>query len=101
MVSKRKCHETGFAIMDAFVITVNTVFLQVIEHLDWQGCSGNLTDILQCLAIEENRSAYRAASLACLKWGLIPNQKMTVLMIPPEHRIKIEPIVQILRRITF
>ena len=101
MVSRRNCHETGFAEMDAFVITVNTVFLQVIEHLDCQGCSGNLTDILQCLAIEENRSAYRAASLASLKWALIPNQKMKVLMIPPEHRGQIEPIVQALRSITF
>jgi Fe-S-cluster containining protein len=100
MVSKRNCHETGFAEMDAFVITVNTVFLQVIEHLDWQGCSGNLTDILQCLAIDDKRHAYRAASLVCLKWSLIPNQKMKVLMIPPEHRKPIEPIVRALRSIT-
>jgi hypothetical protein len=101
MVSRRNCHETGFAEMDAFVITLNTVFLQVIEHLDWQGCSGNLTDILRFLAIEENRSAYRAGSLECLKWALIPNQKMKVLMIPPEQRKKIEPIVQTLHSITF
>jgi len=101
MVSRRNCNETGFAEIDEFVATVNTVFLQVIEHLDWQGCSGNLTDILQCLATKENRSAYRSDSLACLKWALIPNQKMTVLMIPPEHRKQIEPIVQDLRSITF
>ena len=87
--------------MDAFVTTVNTVFLQVIEHLDWQGFSGNLTDILRCLAIEENKRAYRAASLASLKWSLIPNQKMKVLMIPPEHREPIEPMVRALRSITF
>ncbi len=101
LVSRRNCHESGFAEMDAFVATVTAVFLQVIEHLDWRGCSGNLTDILQCLAIEENRSAYRSGSLSCLKWALVPNQKMKVLMIPPEHRKQIEPIVQDLRSITF
>jgi hypothetical protein len=101
MVSRRNCHESGFAEMDAIVASVNTVFLQVIEHLDWQGCSGNLTDILQCLVATENRNTYRKDSLACPKWALIPNQKMTVLMIPPEHRKQIEPIVQTLRSITF
>ena len=99
MMSSRNCYETGFAEMEAFVISVNTVFMQVIEHLDWQGCSGNLVDILQCLAIGKNRNAYRDASLACLKWALIPNQKLKVLMIPPEHREQIEPIIQALRSI--
>ncbi len=101
MLSRRNCHKTGVAEMDGFVASVNTVFLQVIEHLDWQGCSGNLADILQCLASEQNRGAYRSDSLSCSDWALAPNQKMTVLMIPPEHRKQIEPIVQALGSITF
>jgi hypothetical protein len=99
MVSRRNCRETGMAEIDGVVITLNTVFLQVIENLDWQGCSGNLTDVLRCLAIKKNRRAYRAASLGCLNGSLIPNRKMMALMIPPEHRQTIEPIIRDIRSI--
>lgn len=100
MISKRDCHETGFAEIDEFGVSVNTVFLQTIEHLDYDGYSGNLTDILLCLATEKNRYAYRTKTLPFTNWGLIPNQPMRVLMIPPEHREKMKPILQALRRIT-
>jgi Fe-S-cluster containining protein len=100
MISKRNCHKTGFAEVDEFAVTVNTVFLQTIEDLDSDGCSGNLTDILLCLAAEKNRYAYRTKTLPFTKWELITNHPMKVLMIPPEHRKEIEPILQALRRIT-
>ena len=100
MVSSRSCQETGVAEIDDVMITLNTVFLQVIENLDWQGCSGNLADVLQCLAIEENRHAYRTGSRVCLNGSLIPNRKLKVLMVPPEHREKIEPVLQDIRSIT-
>ena len=32
--------------------------------------------------------------------GLIPNLKITVLMIPPEHRVEITPILKALQNIT-
>ena len=99
MVSSRNCHDTGMAEMDGVVISLNTVFLQIIENFDWQGCSGNLTDVLQCLAIEDNKRAYRSASLMCLNGSLIPNRKMKALMVPPEHREQIEPILHTLRSI--
>ena len=43
----QNCGETGSADIDDFTASVNTVFLQVIEHLDAEGCSGNLIDVLQ------------------------------------------------------
>lgn len=85
--------------MDDAVISLNTVFLQVIENLDGQGCSGNLTDVLQCLALKENRRAYRAGTLACSNGLLIPNRKLKTLMVPPEHRENIEPVLQEIRSI--
>jgi Fe-S-cluster containining protein len=98
-VSRRNCGDTGYADIDDFTASVNTVFLQVIEHLDATGCSGNLIDLLQIMASEDNRRAYEKGELNCEDSGLIVNWELKVLMIPPEHRTKIEPILQQLREI--
>ena len=98
-VSRRNCGDTGYADIDDFTASVNTVFLQVIEHLDAAGCSGNLIDLLQIMASEDNRWAYEKGELNCENNGLIVNWELKVLMIPPEHRPKIEPILQQLRKI--
>jgi Fe-S-cluster containining protein len=98
-VSRQNCGETGYADIDDFTASVNTVFLQVIEHLDAEGCSGNLIDVLQFLASDVRRQAYANGDLKCEDNGLIVNWELTVLMIPPEHRDRIEPILQQLREI--
>ncbi len=98
-VSRRNCAETGYADIDAFTVSVNTVFLQTIEHLDADGCSGNLIDVLQAMAIEDNRRAYETNRLKCETKGLIVNWSLKVLMIPPEHHTKMEPVLQKLRQI--
>ena len=98
-VSRKNCAETGYADIDDFTASVNTVFLQTIEHLDADGCSGNLIDVLQVMASEENRQAHANGELKCEKNGLIANWSLKVLMIPPEHRAAMEPILQELRQI--
>jgi Fe-S-cluster containining protein len=98
-VSRKNCGETGYADIDDFTASVNTVFLQVIEHLDAEGCSGNLIDLLPFMASENNRRAYEKGELNCEDNGLIVNWELKVLMIPPEHRARIEPILQQLREI--
>jgi hypothetical protein len=99
LVSRRNCGKTGYAEMDDFVLSVNTVILQTIEHVDAEGCSGNLVDVLQTMSIEQNREAYRNCKLHCTGNGLIANQPLQVLMVPPEHRARIEPILQELRQV--
>ncbi len=99
LVSRHNCAETGYAEIDDFVLSVNTVFLQTIEHVDAGGCSGNLVDVLQALSNENNRKAYCSGALHCSANKLIPNQPLEVLMIPPEHRSKMEPILEELRQI--
>jgi hypothetical protein len=99
LVSRHNCGETGYAEIDDFVLSVNTVFLQTIEHVDAAGCSGNLVDVLQAMSEENNREAYCSGALHCSANKLIPNQPLEVLMIPPEHRTKMEPILQELRQI--
>ena len=98
-ISRKNCAETGYADIDEFTASVNTVFLQTIEHLDADGCSGNLIDVLQVMAAEDNRRAYEKDRLKCETNGLIVNWSLKVLMIPPEHRTKMEPILQELRQI--
>jgi len=99
LVSRHTCGEKGYAEIDDFVLSVNTVFLQTIEHVDAGGCSGNLVDVLQAMSVENNREAYGNSILHCSASKLIPNQPLEVLMIPPEHRTKMEPILQQLRQI--
>ena len=98
-VSRQYCGDLGYADIDDFTASVNTVFLQVIEHLDAEGCSGNLLDVLRVMASDDNRQAYKNSKLNCAANGLIVNWELKVLMVPPEHRQKIEPLLQQLRAI--
>jgi hypothetical protein len=99
-VSKKDCRKQGYAEVDPFVLSVNNLFLQVIEHVDSQGFSGNLIDILNFMASKKNRYHYKKNILDNTDTGLIPNLKITVLMIPPEHRVEITPILNALQNIT-
>jgi hypothetical protein len=99
LVSRKDCGEKGYADMDDFVLSVNTVFLQAIEHLDGKGCSGNLIDVLVAMATEKIRRRYEHNTLQCSSTGLISNQPLKILMIPPEHRTKMKAILTCLREI--
>jgi hypothetical protein len=76
-----------------------SVFLQTIEHVDVNGCTGNLMDVLDVMSSEDNQWAYKNNALNCQNAGLISNHPLKVLMIPPEHRLRMEPILQALRQI--
>jgi hypothetical protein len=93
MVSRHPCSERGYADVDDWVLTVNTVFLQTIEHLDRPGYFGNLQDVLSALGSEEGRAAYREGRPPLKANGLIPNRPAPMLMVPPEHRERIQPLL--------
>ena len=95
MVSKTNCIDK--AEMDPFVLTVNNVFLQYIEHIDQQGFSGNFTDILLFMESEDNRRNYSMELLKNSGKDLIKNMPMSILLIPPEHKNKIKPIINSLQ----
>jgi Fe-S-cluster containining protein len=96
MVSKKRCSENGFAEMDPMVITVNDVFMQFIEHLDTDGFSGNFTDVLNLLTDEKNKELYKRNELQGQYSSLISNMPIKMLLVPPEHRKKIEPLLSAL-----
>ncbi len=99
MVSARNCAESGFAEMDPFILTVNDIFLQHLEHIDAHGYTGNFVDVMQFFTSDENLSNYAAGRPGKTTDGLLPNQPVFVLMIPPEHRERIQPVLQQIRRI--
>lgn len=101
LVSRFNCGEKGYAEIDDFTLSMNTVFLQTIEHLDVRGCTGNLTDVLEVLLSDDRRAAYDKGSLDCQNMGLICNHPLTALMIPPEHRTRMEAILKQLRKLKF
>jgi hypothetical protein len=99
MVSARNCGVTGVADMDPFILTVNDVFLQHLEHIDAQGYTGNFADVMQFLSSAENRAGYTGGRLGPAPAGLAANQPVFVLMIPPEHRQRIQPLLSQIRSI--
>jgi Fe-S-cluster containining protein len=98
LVSQVPCRDNGHAKMDPFVLTVNHIFLQIIEHVDNQGFLGNLTDILLLLEPVEMRKNY---SRSKLKPGQkkLKNSQIKFLMIPPEHRLRVKPILEAVQKI--
>lgn len=99
LLSQIRCRETGAADIDAFAVSVNTLFLQTIEHVDADGYSGNLVDILAFMAVETHRKEYAAGSLTVSEGPLIQNRPMRKLFVPPEHRARIAPILRSLQEI--
>jgi hypothetical protein len=91
-ISENVCSQTGYAEVDPFIITVNTIYLQVIEHIDATGFSGNFADVMLLMATKENRDRYEKNALQPLEDDFISNMPIEVLMVPPEHREKAKPI---------
>jgi len=96
MTSKTPCAETGYADMDEFTLTVVNLFTQFIEHLDRDGLTGNLTDVLLFLRDKKNLEAYRSGRVDASAAGLISNSPIPVMMIPPAHRERIQPLLKAL-----
>ena len=99
MLSSQRCQDIGYANMDAFLLTVNHVFLQTIEHLDRPGFTGNLTDVLAAFSSSQFRQAYASGTPANQPVNLIPNQPLKLLFVPPEHRDRMQPILNALQSI--
>ena len=89
LVSQEDCSRLGVATLPPLVLTVNNLFMQYIEQMDRNGISGNLSDMII------------AASPLSLSTGIVTinNQAVRVLMVPPEHRERVGPLLQDMNRI--
>ncbi len=99
MMSKTHCADIGYADIDEFTLTVANLFHQFIEHLDQGGMTGNLIDMLLFFGDDKNVKAYQSDKTDMKTAGLIPNSPIPVLMIPPEHRKRIEPLLESLKKV--
>jgi len=61
--------------------------------------TGNLIDVLQFFDNDENLMAYQSDKLVPEAVGLIPNIPIPILMIPPEHREQIRPLLESLKEV--
>jgi len=96
-VSGSNCMENGYAKVDPFVLTVNSLFLQYIEHADKDGYFGNLTDVLLLMQTEESRKLFEKGILKCEDTWMIPNRPIKAFLVAPEHKARIEPILKALQ----
>ncbi len=94
MVSTSDCGKTGFAKMDEMTLSVNDIFMQYIEHIDARGFTGNFTDIMLFLKEDENRRAYMQNRAVKPGKRMVANQPVFVLMVQPEFREKVKPILK-------
>ncbi|MGD8251517.1 MAG: hypothetical protein PVH30_02935 [Desulfobacterales bacterium] len=97
--STRRCGDGGAAQMPPVLVSVNTIFLQTIEHIDRPGCSGNFVDVLLALETKGRRHRYEQGRFDCKGGGLLANQPTPVFMIPPEHRTTVLPVMEAIRSI--
>jgi Fe-S-cluster containining protein len=78
--STRCCADHGIAEAPDWFITLNTVVNQLLEHLDRDGCWGNMIDVLNYLDWD-NGEAVRAGNK--LSARLLPTQSLPGFLIPP------------------
>ena len=96
--STQRCEAIACAVVDPFLLTVNILFLQFIEHIDAGGFFGNMTDVLLLLESETQRKRYEVK--ASLNFTSPVNRCMPGLLVPSEHRLRIQPILQKIKDIS-
>ena len=99
MVSRQNCGLVEYADVPSWVISVNNVMMQYIEHIDASGFSGNFTDIMLFLNHQKNFDDYAKDRLGACPKPLLNNQPVYILMVPPEDRPRIEPLLKAIRNI--
>jgi hypothetical protein len=73
--------------------------LQFIEHVDVGGLFGNMTDVLLFLQSQNSRKQYEANAILNHPPELSTNRSIPALLVPPEHRDRIEPLLHKIRNI--
>jgi Fe-S-cluster containining protein len=100
MVSRSVCAAGNPAEFDDFTLTMSHLFGQYLEHIDLKGLSGNLSDILMAMHATTTTEEYMAdGTVAAGRYPLQHNRPVRILMIPPEHRERVQPWLERLNAI--
>lgn len=97
--SAEKCETAACAVVEPFFVTVNTVFLQFVEHIDAGGLFGNMSDVLLFLEPEITQTCHETYSIVGNRVGLSHNRPIPALLAPPEHQMRLEPVLRELSNI--
>lgn len=100
LISTVSCEKQGYADVSELVLTIQNLFLQAIEHLDSNGTFGNLSDMLAVVLSDRCLTGAGAFPADSGKNQLLSNEKISVLMVPPEHRSKVAKVMQTLSVLT-
>lgn len=100
MHSEQVCEDGGYSVLPPFIVTLNNVFLQYIEHLDKNGFVANLTDAIAWMSDSANMESYAIGSgLNSLPTDFVRCMAMPFLMVPPEHQEQIKPVLRAIAEI--
>ena len=95
LLSEIHCSKGGFARVPPLVLTLNTLFLQAIEHLDQNGFSGNLSDMA---AFFLSGGSFAGKSDRLPDTGgeglFVHNEKIPAFMVPPKHQRRLKALME-------
>ena len=103
LISETLCSQTEYARIPPLALTVNNVLLQYIEHIDCGGIFGNLSDVLSVLSTDRRRQEFTKADGSFdwiekqdprIKDRLLKSRKIPALLVPPEHKSEVMPLVK-------
>ncbi|MFH2061195.1 MAG: hypothetical protein ABIJ59_20205 [Pseudomonadota bacterium] len=93
LLSSIDCKKHGYAQVSPFLLTLNNLFLQYIEHMDQDGFSGNLADML-IVSLSGKALKFKSDPIKGTKDdGFVRNEKISILMVPQEHQKQIQSVI--------
>lgn len=100
LMSRINCGQNGYAQVPPIVLTLNNLFMQTIEHVDENGFFGNLSDMLALFLSDTAFEKLSDFSRITDDNRFCLNEKITALMVPPEHRETVRPVLDKLSYLT-
>ena len=99
MVSKTVCRKGGHADMEAYLLSINTVFMQFVEHTDAGGRSGNFIDLLLFMSSRDRQRAYKKYGRRGSRRAFVANRPIEMILLEPQYRSRALPILNRLQDI--
>ena len=91
LLSRTPCSEQGYAVMDPVTITLNTVFQQLIEHIDQGGYWGNMVHVVGSLLMDTDLDCQQQEKQCFSK--LLPCSPLPGFVITPEEQLEVKRVV--------
>ena len=105
MISQTVCMDGGSASIPEMAQSLQNLFVQVVEHLDQDGFTANFSDMLTWY-FKHNEDVQASGPDASLSStgagrpdGAVKNEKIPVIMVPPEHQKALANIISSLSRL--